>query len=274
MPFELDKNVTYTDLNVMTFKAYQYYAFRRIWNMFKRTSMLKRMIHDFITDLAPDIIITTTLGPVDYLLEAKGNARLVIESHSGFNHIIESANDSYFFRCKYRLQKNRIRKADCVVALTEGDADLWRTFHHHVVIIPNFIRSNETDSYSTLENKKVIYVGRYGRQKAIPDLIEIWKLVNKCHPDWGLEMYGEGMYDKFLRDVLENNNFNITVHQPISDIHLRMLESSIFIIASLYEPFGLVIGEAMSCGLPVVAFNCPFGPGELITNNVTRSYQN
>jgi glycosyltransferase involved in cell wall biosynthesis len=266
MTFELDEKIKYTDLCIMTFQAYKYRGMRRLWEMLKRQYLFKRKLRDYILSLVPDIIISTTIGPIGYLLEIKGNARLIIESHGGYDHIIDSLNNSVLNRCFCRLQKHRIKKADCVVSLSEGDAALWRTYHHSVVVIPNFIHFSETESFSTLENKQVIFVGRYTYQKAIPDLVEIWKLVNIRHPDWSLEMYGKGRDEDFLDDVVKHNDYNINLHLPTSDIHRRLVESSIFILASYYESFGLVIGEAMSCGLPVVAFNCPFGPAEQIKN--------
>ena len=266
IPFKLDEKVCYTDLGIMTFFTYRYHGLRRLWERYKRLSLLKRKMRDYIMHLSPDIIITTTIGPIKHLLKIKGKARLIVESHSGYDHIMEFSNNSIMNRCTYLSQKNRIKNADCVVSLTEKDAALWRTFHHHVVVIPNFIHFCERALFSTLENKKVIYVGRYTYQKAIPDLLEIWKLVNKRHPDWNLEMYGKGVYEDFINDVIKNGNYNIVSYPPSQDIHRHLVEGSIFIIASYYEPFGLVIGEAMSCGLPVVAFNCPFGPTEQINN--------
>ena len=63
-------------------------------------------------------------------------------------------------------------------------------------------------------------------------------------------------------------NANINVYEPTKDIIEKYYEHSILIMTSLYEPFGLVLPEAMSCGLPVVAFDCPYGPGEIITDGV------
>jgi len=62
-----------------------------------------------------------------------------------------------------------------------------------------------------------------------------------------------------------NNTF---VHKPTEQIFDSYLDSSILISTSLFEPFGLVIVEAMSCGLPVVAFDCPYGPADIITDTV------
>ena len=269
LPFKLDDKVICTDLGVMTFHAYRYFGLKRLWEKYKRWTLFKRKMRDCIMHLSPDIIITTTIGPIKHLLKIKGKARLIVESHSGYDHIVEFSKNSIVNRYIYQSQKNRIKKADCVVSLTEKDAALWRTFHHHVVAIPNFIHFNEMESLSTLDNRQVIFVGRNTYQKAIPDLVEIWRLVNKRHPDWKLEMYGKGVYDELLKDTVENNDINISCHPPTSDIHRRLVESSIFVLASSYEPFGLVIGEAMSCGLPVVAFDCPFGPAEQIENGET-----
>ena len=61
-------------------------------------------------------------------------------------------------------------------------------------------------------------------------------------------------------------NSNVIVHEPNNDIFKYYLESSIFLLTSRFEPFGLVIPEAMSCGLPVVAFDCPYGPADIITD--------
>ena len=63
-------------------------------------------------------------------------------------------------------------------------------------------------------------------------------------------------------------NANIHVHEPTANIMEVYREHSILLLTSLYEPFGLVLPEAMSCGLPVVAFNCPYGPADIISDGV------
>ena len=264
MSFKIDEKVRYADLGIMFFRSYRYHGFRKYWDKYRRLVLFKNRLKEYLDELNPDIIITTTIGPVKYLLRYKGDASLVIESHSGFDHIMEFQNDSFRNRYKYRLQKNRIKKADCVVSLTERDASLWRKFHHHVIVIPNFIHPYDAGRYSTLDNKQVIFVGRYSNQKAIPDLVDIWKMVNQRHPDWCLELYGKGLYEEYLKEIV-NNNFNISCHPPTSDIFSHFIESSLFVLTSYYEPFGLAVGEAMSCGLPVVAFEGD-GPCSIITD--------
>ena len=59
---------------------------------------------------------------------------------------------------------------------------------------------------------------------------------------------------------------HIFPHGQTLDILDKYKESSILILTSIYEPFGLVMPEAMSCGIPVVAFDCPYGPSEIISD--------
>ena len=63
-------------------------------------------------------------------------------------------------------------------------------------------------------------------------------------------------------------NANICLHAPSKFIMERFKENSILVVTSEFEPFGLVIPEAMSCGLPVVSFDCPYGPADIITDGV------
>ena len=89
-------------------------------------------------------------------------------------------------------------------------------------------------------------------------------MVHSKYPDWHLDLYGEGhLMGKLLYEA-KRLNIGIEVHKPCSDIFSKYIESSIFVMSSIFEPFGLVLPEAMSCGLPVVAFNCPYGPKDLI----------
>ena len=112
----------------------------------------------------------------------------------------------------------------------------------------------------------MIFVGRFSHQKDIGSLIRIWEIVNRRHPDWQLNIYGGyGDEQDFFYERIKQKNINIVVHEPTSDIIQKYKESSMLIMTSRYEPFGLVLPEAMSCGIPVVSFDCPYGPASIIT---------
>lgn len=159
-----------------------------------------------------------------------------------------------------------IKSYDRIVVLTHEDKEInWKN-NEKVVVIPNPLTSPCT-SQSSLENKTVISVGRLVHAKNFSSLIDAWKLVASKHPDWTLEIWGEGA----LRNDLQQQINNLELQQSVYlkgytyDIQEKMLNASIFVLTSFFEGFGLVIVEAMSCGLPVVSYDCPCGPKDIIT---------
>ena len=155
-----------------------------------------------------------------------------------------------------------------VVALTEGDAIEWRKVANHVCVIPNVVNLNRRGRFSNCQSKSVIFVGRLCVQKDIHSLLQIWSLVHQRFPEWQLHIYGACENgSESLPSTIERMNANITLHQPTRQIFDKYLESSLLLLTSQYEPFGLVLPEAMSCGLPIVAFDCPYGPADIIIDD-------
>ena len=195
----------------------------------------------------------------------KGSIPLIVESHSICERTIEDGL-CWIGKKWYRYHYLKaLSKVDVVAALTEGDAAEWRKYHSHVVVIPNLVHMND-GAVSTLENKRVIFVGRFDYQKRPMEMIRIWEKIHPQHLDWQLDIYGEGEQQRKLEDIVRSSGMNIVLHHPTEHIFDCYRESSILVSTSLFEPFGLVIPEAMSCGLPVVAYDCPYGPASIISN--------
>ena len=110
-------------------------------------------------------------------------------------------------------------------------------------------------------------MGRYAHQKGFDMLIEAWKIVADLHPEWVLTIYGEGDDGTLKRLIDKYNLHNSCLLKPATqEIVNKYCESSIFVLSSRYEGFGLVITEAMACGVPPIAFDCPCGPKDIINN--------
>ena len=265
VPYHLEDSVHLEDLNIRFHQQYQYSFLRRLWVSKRLKRLYEKRLSERIRQIQPDIIICTTADHIDSLSKLKGSIPLVVESHSICLRTIE---DCYCWlrRKWYRFHYLKaLSKVDVLVALTEGDAAEWRKVHSRVVVIPNLVHLND-GAVSTLENKKVIFVGRFDYQKRPMELIRIWKRIHPKHPDWHLDIYGEGEQRNELEDVVCSSGMNIVLHQPTEHIFDCYRESSILVSTSLFEPFGLVIPEAMSCGLPVVAYDCPYGPASIISD--------
>ena len=166
------------------------------------------------------------------------------------------------------LSKRLAKRAAVVVTLTEGDAKDWMRYSNRVRVIPNVVHLNMSGTYSDQKSKSVIFAGRISPQKDVFALLRIWRLVHDRHPDWALDIYGEGENEEQVRQEIEAMNANVILHAPTGDIMEKFRDSSMLVLTSEFEPFGLVMPEAMSCGLPVVAFDCPYGPASIITEGV------
>jgi glycosyltransferase involved in cell wall biosynthesis len=267
LSFKLHHAVNYTDIEIRMHQQYQYHGINRLFIRRKLKKLLKKRLKEVLDEIKPDIIICAKFDFVGVLMEVKGNARLIIESHTLCS--AEYIDSSGWLRQMHiRTFKKNISKADVVIALTEGDAADWLKINPRVYVIPNIVHLNSGESYSRCAKKSAIYVGRFCDQKDIDSLLAIWQIVHQKHPYWTLQIYGEGELKKEYLSKIELIDANIQVYNPTLDIMSEYMQNSMLLLTSLYEPFGLVLPEAMSCGLPVVAFDCPYGPADIITDGV------
>lgn len=261
IPYDLDELVHFIDLNIRFYQRYQYKRWRRPFIYRQLSQKYHNLLQEHLETIQPDVIICTSIQDVKPLLKVKGRIPLIVESHINFMR-----PDTLFHRIQTWINNYWIGKADAVVTLTDGDAENWKRVSKNVLVVPNIVHLNPLPRYSSGKEKHVIFVGRFAEQKGIGELFAIWKLVYSKYPDWHLDLYGEGrLWNQYQQEV-ETLNMNIELHKPTKDIFEAYCNSSIFVLTSVYEPFGLVMPEAMSCGLPVVAFDCPYGPADIITD--------
>ena len=266
--FPLHQDVSHEDLGIRFFEQYHLPFWQRIIRNCQLHRLFRERLKSKIQELTPDIIICTRLDYIRDVVRLKGDIPLVFESHSSCL-ASRFERDGLLRRFHIWYLQLAIKKAEMTVALTDGDAEEWRKLTSKVCVIPNVVHLNESGGYSDCTAKSAIYVGRFSKQKDVGCLLRIWHLVHQRHPDWCLHIYGGyGEEQDLLFSEIKQLGANIQVHEATSDLLEKYKQSSILLLTSRYEPFGLVLPEAMSCGLPVVAFDCPYGPADIITDGI------
>jgi glycosyltransferase involved in cell wall biosynthesis len=158
---------------------------------------------------------------------------------------------------------------DVLTVLTHADeVDYARALASapvRIVRIPNAVPPLDGGTPS-LDAKVVLAAGRLEVQKGFDLLIRAWRPVAEAHPDWQLRIYGAGRRRDELRALilelgLYDSVFLMGRTKRLGD---AMAAASLFVLSSRFEGFGMVLVEAMSKGLPVVSFDCPRGPGEIV----------
>lgn len=159
-------------------------------------------------------------------------------------------------------------RLDAVVVLTEEDKKHYK-FLHNCYVIPNS-RSFTTDIKSTWNEKKILAIGRFTRQKGFDLLVEAASKLRNEFPDWTFYVVGSGEEEQKLRNLIGQHNLNgyVNLLPPTTDVISLYKTASIYCMSSRWEGLPMVLIEAQSCGLPIVSFNCPEGPSEIVEDRV------
>lgn len=161
-------------------------------------------------------------------------------------------------------QRRDINKSAIIFATADMEANNIRKlgFKNPISIVPNGL---EIESYACRPNssievckKRVLYISRITPKKGVDLLIEAWAEVSKKHPNWTCAVYGNGEEDYInqLKKMVTSNSIDnsFSINPPIfgDDKYKAYIESSLFVLPTHSENFGMVIAEALSCGLPVI----------------------
>lgn len=254
----------------------EYYSpLRRIWEFFHKRYLHKKRLNEYLNIIQPDITIVMTRREVAFISEMTDGSVKIAENHIDKQRYLNSMNPhlaKYLPEwLKRKIREKIIRnlsRLDKFIVLTHEDREAW-TELHNIEVIPNPI-TIVPDGVSFCINKKVIAVGRYEYQKGFDLLLYAWKEVSAKYPDWELHIYGEGIMRDNLQQLLRSLELGKScfLEHHTSQIGRFYKDSSLFVLSSRFEGFGLVLVEAMAYGLPAVSFACPCGPKEIITEGI------
>lgn len=230
-----------------------------------RKIMPYKKLIDFFREHNADIVVDIDILLSLYTLPIKKIIKVKVISWEHFN--------LFSNRIKTRVLARRLATlfSDKVVTLNKHD------MANYLKITPKGRKKNIKYIYNpainnspkttNLMNKRVIAVGRLTYQKNFQLLIRLWKEVENSNPDWELVIVGDGEEKFTLEELMKELGVrNAKIIGFNDNIEKMYEESSILVMTSRYEGLPMVLLEGQKKGLPIVAFNCPTGPSEIVLN--------
>ncbi|MDJ0036582.1 glycosyltransferase [Pantoea allii] len=159
-----------------------------------------------------------------------------------------------------------LRYYDRVIVLTDKDHQVFQRWHIPSQAIPNPVVYKSW--HRTTRHRQALAVGRLDNQKGFDLLLDIWRDFTRAHPDWMLVIAGDGELRQQLHDQAAVLGITSSVNfvGKVTNINDYYRDSDMALMTSRYEGLPLVLLEAKSWSLPVVAYDCPTGPQEIINH--------
>lgn len=230
---------------------------------------LKRIIRN----IKPEIILVCDDGIKGLLLPRliAENYPFIYERHVSKKVTLGTSIKGFIHATRGKLLNSIMhwggKRYDAFVVLTNGNLKEWKLKNLSVIPNPLPFKPNQK---STLSNNTVIAVGKHSFQKGYDRLVKAWAIVYDRYPNWKLAIYGSPNKDNDLRPLINNLGLqnSILLFNPVKDIQDKLSNASIHVLSSRYEGFGMVIIEAMACGLPSISYDCNYGPSDIIEHNI------
>ena len=262
--YALNSRIKLLDLGVDYDRTKSYFSIQNL----KKAKLHYKKQNALFKSLKPDVIISPNFNFDHYWLPfIKGNAKLIKERHSSrYQEEEQRQSASFLKRLKYKLSDWVERQYNHIVVLNVDEAHYVKTGNAAVIPNPVELSSLSADIHA----KKVVAAGRISPVKNFGDLVKAWQLLKEEFPDWQLHIYGEDyggtkaiLEAEVMQKKMENN---IHFKGSVSNMLEVMKEYSIYAMSSQTECFPMVLLEAMSVGLPIISYDCPNGPRNIIDN--------
>lgn len=259
--YSISTKIKFIDLDINYQRGISFFHPKNLTKLISNFNRLKQVIKNN----QPDLILVASHIPMTYLLPfIKTNAKIAKEFHFSKHSKSTSIKTRFFEKIE--------NKYDYLIVLSKEESKFYNS--NNVVVIPNPIQFSKEVMKEEVQNKAKIAgaVLRFAPVKQLDKMISAWDLFYQNNKDWKLYIYGdtkETYFNEIRIMVLEKNLQNSVVFKGMtSEVDKALDEIAVLLMTSANECFPMVILEANACGVPVVSFDSPTGPRNIINHDV------
>lgn len=227
------------------------------------TERVERAVMEYVSGLSDGVLVTTR--PALSLIAARRAPKPVVRVAQ------EHMNLSAYPETIRREIARHYGRFDAITVLTGTNRLEYQRLlpGTPIVRLPNAVHRVEQEPSRQTE-PVVIAAGRLVPQKGFDLLIKAFAQVVPEHPEWRLRVFGTGPRRGQLAGLVEQHGLGGHVSLPgrTERLDQELAAASVYALSSRFEGLPMVMIEAMTHALPVVAFDCPAGPGDVLTDGV------
>lgn len=220
-----------------------------------------------IQQIQPDVVIVCDGFKGFFLPFFIRNIPCVFESHGSYYNRVFQPNQLWIkeiqFRIELAVKRKLAKRFTRFVVLSEASATEWNLPNMTIIPNPNWVTKEAVQSYHP--GPTALVVARHSYEKGIDRVLAIWKEFTNQHPDWQLHIYGSG--DATDHQLLASKlgiSHSVRFFEPVHQMEVVYQKAGMFLMTSRFEGLPMSMLEALSFGIPCVAFDCPVGPRSLL----------
>ena len=173
---------------------------------------------------------------------------------------------------RYRYLNDASIKADAIISLTKRQGtDIVKRYRlKNICVIPHSLVAAEKVTDVELDPFKIVQVGRVVEEKGHAKAVEVMKRVLEKVPQAHLHFYGKGSLQETVQKQIDAAGLSdrIKFEGFVESMPAVYASAALSILPSTFEGFGLVVLESLQQNCPVVAFDCNYGPDDMIEDGV------